>query len=128
MLLIVPKRLFPANISWHAETREQKKSQAINVCFDLGQAAREGASDGQREQLKAQMLVLHLRSRIHKEVSMQVRRCSIAATLTADVMHAGAIQQTQALTHCTQDVLLLIPLGMSFLSAHAPLGANTPKL
>ena len=40
------------------------------------QAARAGGDGGERERLKAQMLVLHLRSRIQKELGMQVRNMS----------------------------------------------------
>lgn len=45
------------------------------------------------------MLVLHLRASIHKEVGMQVRRRSMDSTFTADMMHAGPIQQSQACTY-----------------------------
>ena len=37
------------------------------------QATRKGKPDEGREALKAQMMVLHLRSRIQKELAMQVR-------------------------------------------------------
>ena len=38
------------------------------------QAAREDKTDSKRGALRAQMMVLHLRSRIQKELGMQVRQ------------------------------------------------------
>ena len=41
------------------------------------QAARDGKTDSGREALRAQMMVLHLRSRIQKELGMQVRHSRV---------------------------------------------------
>ena len=51
------------------------------------QAARNGGDDGEREGLKAQMLVLHLRTRIQKELSMQVHDTSIREHVPRRAVH-----------------------------------------
>ena len=51
------------------------------------QAARNGGDDGESERLKAQMLVLHLRTRIQKELSMQVRVTSIRGHVPRRAVH-----------------------------------------
>ena len=52
------------------------------------QAARDGGDDGERERLKAQMLVLHLRTRIQKELSMQVRATPAGEIVPRRAVHA----------------------------------------
>ena len=64
-----------AHMATHTHVMRHKNLHLPNVRCSKShlQAAREGKTDSEREALHAQMMVLHLRSRIQKELGMQVQ-------------------------------------------------------